>query len=115
MIPNRKLGSVAAALLIASSFAATPAEAKYGGGVFFGVSPFYFGPRIFYPPPIYYPPPAYYPQPAYYPPTYYARPGAYLAQSCTAGPYVCPLSPPGPIGAPCSCPTDRGRMGGRTN
>ena len=113
---SRRMRFITAAMVLMSALAvATPAKAWRGPGVFIGVSPFFFGPRVFYPPPIYYPPPAYYPQPAYYPPTFYARPGTYVAQSCNAGPYVCPLSPPGPIGAPCSCPTDRGRIAGRVN
>ena len=27
-------------------------------------------------------------------------------QACYAGPYVCPLEAPSPVGAPCSCPTN---------
>jgi hypothetical protein len=52
------------------------------------------------------------------PPVVVAPPGYYYTpppagQACYAGPYVCPLDQPGPIGAPCSCLTNTGRAGGR--
>ena len=66
------------------------------GGVVFGVVP----PPIYLGPPIYYAPP-----PVYYAP----RPAA---QTCYAGPYICPLNAPGPYGGNCSCPTNNGRAYG---
>jgi hypothetical protein len=83
----------------------------HGGGVFFGFAPppVYFGPPAYYyapPPPVVYAPP-----PVIYDPTPAPRAAA---QSCYAGAYVCPLAAPGPVGSPCSCPTDRGRIAGRT-
>lgn len=99
------LGRMAHFLLVAAAFAivAVPAPAfawRHGGwgpGVFIGIVP----PVVVAPPGYYYAPPAYYyaPQPA--------------GQACYAGPYVCPLDQPGPMGAPCSCPTNTGRAGGR--
>jgi len=57
------------------------------------------------------------PLPYYYGPApgyYYAPSYPYAAgQACYAGAYVCPLDQPGPQGAPCSCPTNNGRVGGR--
>ena len=67
----------------------------------------WWGPGIIVavPPPVYYgPPPGYY----YAPP-----PPRAAGQACYAGAYVCPLDEPGPLGAPCSCPTNNGRAGGR--
>ena len=65
----------------------------WGSGVFIGIAP-----------PLYYGPPGYYYAPPPPPPA---------GEACYAGPYVCPLDQPGPMGAPCSCPTNHGRAGGR--
>ena len=67
-----------------------------------------WGPGIIIAPPVFIAPP-----PVYYapPPSYYAPRAA--GEACYAGPYVCPLERPGPQGAPCSCPTNNGRAGGR--
>ena len=84
------------------------------GGVFIGIPPIVVGPPVYPyyapPPPAYYPPP-----PAYYapPPTGYAPPPTAYApqqsdgqsggQSCTAGPYVCPMDHPVASGSACYC------------
>ncbi len=65
------------------------------------------------PPPMFYPPPYYGPPPGYYGPPSYAAPQMPSGEACYAGAYVCPLDQPGPQGAPCSCPTNHGRAGGR--
>lgn len=101
-------------VLAAGALLALPppvAQARVFVGVGFGFpfyAPFYpyYGPRVVYAPPYYYPPPVVYAAP----PTYAAVP----AGRCFAGSYVCPLDRPGPVGAPCSCPTNTGRMAGRT-
>ena len=102
-----------------------PAEAWWRGGLFFGfpaVAPFYYAPPpvVYAPPPmVYAPPPAAYGPPAgYYPPP--GQPPAQPQQgegmagpACHAGAYVCPLDRPAAPGAPCSCPTNTGRIGGQ--
>jgi hypothetical protein len=78
------------------------------GGVYFGFpGPIYVGPPVVYagPPVVYAPGP-----PAYAAP--YAAPAYAAATSCDAGPYICPLENPGPAGAPCTCPTNTGRVAG---
>jgi len=102
----RRCGALAVLTLL--GVAAMPGQAQawwhgYGWrpGFFIGIAP-----------PAYYPPPVYYPRPAYYapPPVYY--PQRTTGQACQAGAYVCPLDRPGPIGSPCSCPANRGRVEG---
>jgi hypothetical protein len=84
------------AIAVAAAIVAAPMPALawrhwgWGPGVVIGI-----------PPPVVVAPPGY----------YYAPPPA--GQACYAGPYVCPLDQPGPIGAACSCPTNTGRAGGR--
>ncbi len=57
------------------------------------------------PPPVYYAPPVVYGAPTVYAaPPVYAAPAA--AQTCYAGPYVCPLDQATPVGGHCSCPTN---------
>lgn len=90
-----------------------------GGGIGFGfvAPPIYFAPPAYYaPPPAYYaPPPAYYaPPPAYYAPPPVAYAPARWATSCDAGRYVCPMEVASPAGSPCTCPTNMGRIGGRS-
>jgi hypothetical protein len=91
-------------IAVAAGIVAAPAPAHawrhwgWGPGIVVGIPP----PVVVAPPGYYYAPP-----PAYY----YAPPPA--GQACYAGPYVCPLDQPGPFGAPCSCPTNTGRAGGR--
>jgi hypothetical protein len=102
------LAAVACAAL-AGSAVTTPANAwccggGWRGGVFIGIPPIVVGPPVYpyYPPPAYYPPP-----PAYYapPPTAYAPPSPPQSggQSCTAGPYVCPMDHPVASGSSCYC------------
>ena len=64
-----------------------------------------WGPAIIVAPPLFYAPPVY----AAPPLAYYSRPAG---QACYAGPYVCPLDPPGPQGARCSCPTNGNHRAG---
>jgi len=79
-----------------------------GGGVFLGfVPPFYYAPPVYIGPPVVYAPPPVYGAPA---PGY--APGPAGGTSCYAGAYVCPLENPGPAGAPCTCPTNTGRVAG---
>jgi len=84
-----------------------------GGGVFFGFAPpIYLAPPVYVGPPVVYaPPPVYAPGPAYAPGPGYA-PGA-IGQSCAAGAYICPLEHQGPVGAPCTCPANTGRVAGQ--
>jgi len=107
------LAAVACAAL-ADSAVTTPANAwccggGWRGGVFIGIPPIVVGPPVYpyYPPPAYYPPPpAYYPPPPVYypPPTAYAPPPPQEGgQSCTAGPYVCPMDHPVASGSACYC------------
>ncbi|MDJ0388676.1 hypothetical protein QMO56_11185 [Roseomonas sp. E05] len=83
------------------------------GGVWIGIGPGYtypppygWSPPPYYPPPYYGPPPTYYAVPVvpYYPPPAYGTAG----QACYAGPYMCQLDRPEPVGAPCSCPAKGG-------
>jgi hypothetical protein len=90
-----------------------------GWGVGVGIAPFYAVPPYYYYPP--YPPPAYYAPPSYYPPPagYDSPSPGYIAQdpsaagtpaqSCNAGPYVCPMEVPVPSGARCYCPGNSGQ------
>ncbi len=122
------LAAVACAAL-AGSAVTTPANAwccgGFHGGVFIGIPPIVVGPPAYpyYAPPAYYPPPpAYYapppsgyapppsgyaPPPSGYapPPTAYAPPPPQQSdgQSCTAGPYVCPMDHPVASGSSCYC------------
>jgi hypothetical protein len=105
-----RLIAASAAVAVGLGLFAAPgtANAWWRGGVFIG-APVVVGPV--YPPPVYYPPP-----PVYYappPPVVYAPPGATApsqsAQSCYAGPYVCPLQYAMPAGATCSCYSNQGQ------
>src|SRR5580692_9075205 len=122
------LAAVACAAL-AGSAVTTPANAwccggGWHGGVFIGIPPIVVGPPVYPyyapPPPAYYPPPpgyyappptGYAPPPTGYapPPTAYAPPsppqsdGQSGGQSCTAGPYVCPMDHPVASGSSCYC------------
>ncbi len=88
------------------------AQARVSVGVGFGFP--LFAPA--YPAYPYYAPPAFYPPP-YGPPVVYAPP-PYAAVPpsgrCFAGAYVCPLAQLAPVGAPCSCPANTGRIAGWT-
>jgi hypothetical protein len=101
-------------LALGSVALASPAHAWWRGGVVVGVAPppFYFGPPVYYPPPpvVYAPPPVVYapPGPAYGAPGVYSPPPGF-AQSCYAGPYMCPLTQSFPAGSACSCPDNYGR------
>ncbi len=92
------------AVLAASALIARPAQAHAHVGVFFGFPGFaYSAPYAYYPAPVYYPPAYYYaPPPAYYE----ATPGAAApaGYTCYTTPYVCPLTEPHQVGAPCACP-----------
>lgn len=48
-----------------------------------------------------------------YDPYYRYAPPPPAGEACYAGAWVCPLDQPGPRGAPCTCPTNQGRVGGR--
>lgn len=102
------------ALLAGAAASPSVAQARVFVGFGFGYPGFYT--PFYAPPPVYYAPPVFYPPP---PPVVYA-PEPYTAPSfpatparCYAGAYVCPLDRAGPVGAPCSCPGDRGRVTGR--
>jgi hypothetical protein len=106
--------SLAAAAVVAALAVPRAAHAY----VFFGVGgyPFFFGPPFFgpafYPPPVVYaPPPVFYPPPGPYAAPY-AAPAAASGPRCVAGLYICPVDRPGPVGAPCSCPSEHGRQPG---
>ena len=104
---------------VSGSVAPPPAQAWWRHGVWVGFGfapPLYFAPPVYAPPPIYYaPPPVYYAPPpvVYAPPPFYVAPPPRHSQSCYAGPYTCPLQPPGPAGSACSCPANQGRAYGR--
>lgn len=107
--------TIAAIALCAAlvGLAASPAHAR----VFVGFGFPFYGPGYYPPPPYYYapPPPVYYAPP---PPVVYAPPQAYSppAQSCTAGPYVCPMDRPVAAGSGCYCLGNGGqRVWGRAN
>jgi hypothetical protein len=94
-----------AALALAAVTAPSAAHAWWRGGIYFGLPPVVVAPSPYYYPPAYYAPPAVYAPPPVYAPA--------AGQACYAGPYVCPLEGPAAAGAPCSCPTNNGRAGGR--
>lgn len=87
-------------VLLAVAAASLPGTAQAWRG-WYGYGPVFVAPPVFIGPPVYYGAPVYYPPP---------RP---IGEACYAGAYVCPLDHPGPVGAPCSCPTNGGRAGGR--
>ncbi|HWL80897.1 MAG TPA: hypothetical protein VNR89_08090 [Roseomonas sp.] len=108
----RPIRLLLAALLL--TLATAPVMAR--GGIWFGFGggyaypPPYGWPRPYYPRPYpYYYGPPYYGPPSYYvvPPVPYSRPPPY-GWACYAGPYVCRLDRPVPLGAPCSCPAGGG-------
>ena len=115
--PRLRRFAVTAALgaALALPSAAQAHRAFFGFG--FGFPGFYAPPpAFFYPPPVYVPPPVVYaPPPATYllPPAQAPASPASSAGRCYAGDYVCPTDRPGPVGAPCSCPTNTGRARGR--
>ena len=99
------LGTTAAVLAVAALAMPSPAHAYrffYGPRVFVGV-PFFAPPVYVAPPPVYVAPPA---------PVYVTPAPVYSGSRCYAGPYVCPLDHPTPVGAGCSCPTNGGRAYG---
>jgi hypothetical protein len=84
----------------------------HGFGIGFGFVPFapyYYPPPAYYaPPPVYYPPPPgyYSPYPGYIaqsPAPQNVQAGPVSAESCNAGPYVCPMQVSVPVGAKCYC------------
>jgi hypothetical protein len=115
MITFRRFTLPALAALALVGVVAMPgtAHAWWRGGPYVGFG--FFPPVVVAPPPVYYPPP-----PVYYaPPPVYAPAPAYspaqAGQGCYAGAYVCPLEHATPVGAPCSCPANNGRVSGQVN
>ncbi len=101
------VATLGAGILVAGIVAVPrPADAWWRGGFFFGGPTFYVGPPVVYPPPVVFasPPVVYAP-----PPVTYAPGPQSFAQSCVAGPYVCPLPHPFPGGSGCSCFDNTGR------
>ena len=97
---TRVVAAVCAAMV---GLAANPANAR----VFIGFGVPFFGPG-YYPPPVYYAPP---------PPRYSQAPaqGGY-GQTCSAGPYVCPMDHPTASGSNCYCLGNGGaRVWGRAS
>ena len=90
---------IAGSLALAGLGLATPAQAWWARGGYG-----WYGPGV-----VVVPPPVVMVAP---PPVYYAPPPLAYGQACYAGPYVCPLQAPGPVGAGCSCPINCGRAGG---
>lgn len=113
------LRGVALAALVGAGLLAAPGAAEawwhhrphWHGG-------FFIAPPVYVPPPVYVaPPPVYVPPPVYAPPVYeprYAGPPP-IAQSCSAGPYYCPLGAPARAGQSCACDTPQGRIWGQAN
>jgi hypothetical protein len=104
--------------VIAAAALPLRAEAYWRGGVWVGGAiPVYPPPPVIVaPPPVYYPPPTYYPPPVYAPPTY--SPPAYggpppPGAACYAGPYVCRLDRPTPVGNACACDAGGSQVWGR--
>jgi hypothetical protein len=98
------LRALALPALAVAALLAVPSDAQawwrghgWHGGFVVGVVP---APLVIGPPAYYYPPPVYYAPP----------PGPGTA--CYAIGFTCPLQQPGPRGAPCSCPMNRGKVGG---
>jgi hypothetical protein len=132
-----KMRTIAAAALAAALLAAASADANgwrgsFRGGGFhsfrgsgccfrgpgffpwFGFGGPVFAPGFFVGPPVVYaPPPVFFAQP----PVFFLDPAANSAppppHRCFAGAFICPLDRPGPVGAPCSCPTNTTRAAGQ--
>jgi hypothetical protein len=108
-----RTGAALAAVVAAWSIA-LPSQARAQVFFGFGFPGFGFGfgfPGFYYPPPVYYPPP-----PVIYapPPVSYAP--AAIGGRCNAGPYVCPMERPAPIGKACYCRSNTGgRVWGRVS
>ncbi len=121
--PRLPLRAALAGLALCALLAG-PAQAR----IFLGIGvPLWIGPPIFVPPPAWYPP-YYAPQGgpmagsefSYVPPGSRPQslaPGGYSdAESCQAGPYVCPLVRETPRGGDCGCLGNDGRrVRGRAN
>ncbi len=113
----RRMSAAAALAGVMLVLPLAAAQARVFVGVGFGFPLFapaypvypYYAPRAFYPP--LYGPPPYGPPVVYAPPPYAAVPPS---GRCFAGAYVCPLAQLAPVGAPCSCPANIGRIAGRT-
>ena len=92
----------------------SPAQAQVFFGSGFPGFGFGFGfPGFYYPPPVYYPPPPvmYAPPPMSYAPTRFYAPPPQSGGRCNAGPYVCPMERPAPIGKACYCRSNTGGTG----
>ena len=110
--------TVAVALCAAMmGLAGSPAQAR----VFIGLGVPFYGPGYYPPAPYYYPPPPVYyaPPPTVYAPPqqqYYSQTPSGAGQTCSAGPYVCPMDHPTATGANCYCLGSGGaRVWGRAN
>jgi hypothetical protein len=93
----------ATAVLTAIVLSPSPGHAWVRVGVGLALPPVVVAPPAYIvPPPVYYyPPPPVASAPA-------GVPAAPPGQTCYASSYVCPASPPGPVGSPCSCPAQNG-------
>lgn len=113
---TRAVALMTSCSLVAGSVALVPREAAawWRGGFYYGVAPYWYGPPVVYPPPVVYAPPPviYAPPPVTYAPPNAGAYGQAYAQSCVAGPYVCPLQQASPAGAGCSCFDNGGRRVG---
>jgi hypothetical protein len=107
--------SIALLVVAVATLLPVGAQAYWRGGVFFSFPPVYLPPPpvYYYPPPPAYvvPPPYVAPPTTYQVPTYNGPPAA--AAACYAGPWVCPLDRPTPVGNSCYCIANGGRTYGR--
>lgn len=93
------------ALLASCCLGVAPAQARVA--VFLGVP----GPYYYAPPQVYYPPPVVY-TPAPIPYIQRHDTASQAPLRCDAGAYICPLQGNASAGAPCACPTEKGRING---
>ena len=98
-----------AALALAAVTAPSAAHAWWRGGIYFGLPPVVVAPSPYYYPPAYYAPPA-----VYAPPPVYAPAAGQAARGRPRVAHAVRVTGlPAAAGAPCSCPTNNGRAGGR--
>ena len=109
---------VALLAVVVATLLPVAAQAYWRGGMFFAFPPVYMPPppAYYYSPPVYVAPPHYVAPPvySYQAPSYggYGGPPP-AAGACYAGPWVCPLDRPTPVGNACSCTGNGGRSWGR--